>query len=366
MNFDLEYKLACLILRYSIKLKEKEVLEIRGPMSAAPLIKQLYIESINMGAYPNINLHLDEQSYIFMHYSNQDQLRYIHKTAITSMETTNAIISIESPMNTRDLTSIDPKKLSMRSDATKILKDIMLEREKRGELRWNLAPYPTYAMAQDAEMSLEEFRDFTYYACKLHEKNPVKAWQDVDKKQQSIIDKLKGKSEIHYKGKFTDLKISIKDRKWINCKGTHNLPDGEIFTSPVEDSAEGHIFFDIPTSYMGNEVSGLYLTFEKGKIVDAKAEKGEKILREIIKTDEGASKIGEIAFGLNESIKSHTKNILFDEKIGKTMHLAIGSSYTEAGGLNQSAIHWDLIKNMAESEVYFDNELLYKNGSFII
>lgn len=366
MNFDLEYKLAHLILHYSIKLKEKEIIEIRGPMSAAPLIKQLYIEALKIGAYPNINLHLDEHSYLFMNYANTQQLQFIHKTAIVSMETTNAIVSIDSPMNTKDLTNVDPKKLSKRSEAAKLLKDIMLEREKKGQLRWNLAPYPTYAMAQDAEMSFEEFRQFVYYACKLHEDEPIAAWQNIDIRQQKIIDKISGKKILHYKGNNTDLTISVDGRKWVNCKGTHNLPDGEIFTSPVEETAEGHIYFDIPTSFMGNEINGLYLAFEKGRVIEAKAEKGENVLKEIIKTDEGASKIGEIAFGLNDSINIATKNILFDEKLGGTMHLALGSSYPDAGGLNQSAIHWDLIKSMKESEVYFDNEFFYKNGNFIL
>jgi aminopeptidase len=366
MFCDLEYKLAHLILHYSVNLKENEIIEIRGPMSSAPLLKQLYIEALKIGAYPNINLHLDEHSYLFMNYANRDQLQFIHKTALVSMETTNAIVSIDSPMNSRDLTNIDPKKIAKRSEAARILKDIMFEREKKGELRWNLSPYPTYSMAQDAEMSFEEFSQFVYKACKLHEDNPVLAWENIAKKQQQIIDKIKEKKFLHYKGKNTDLKISVENRRWVNCKGTHNLPDGEIFTSPIEESAEGHIYFDIPTSFMGNEVKGLYLAFEKGRIVEARAEKGEKILQEIIKTDEGASKVGEIAFGLNDSINIATKNILFDEKIGQTMHLALGSSYPEAGGLNKSAIHWDLIKDMRESEVYFDNELLYKNGDFIV
>jgi aminopeptidase len=366
MYFDLEHKLALLILNHSIKLKEKEIIEIRGPLNSAPLLRELYIESLNIGAYPNINIYLDDHSYLFMKYANTHQLQFIHKTAVVSMESTNAIVTIDAPMNSRDLSNVDPKKISKRSEAAKVLKDILFEREKKGELRWNIAPFPTYAMAQDAEMSFEEFRGFVYKACKLNENDPTAAWQNVARKQQTIIDKIKAKNIIRYKGKNTDLKISVENRKWINCMGTHNLPDGEIFTSPLEDYAEGHIYFDIPTTFMGTDVSGIYLNFNKGKVIEAKADKGNNVLQEIIKTDEGASKIGEIAFGLNDSIVVSTKNILFDEKLGSTMHLALGSSYPEAGGLNQSAIHWDLIKDMKESEVYFDDELLYKDGNFIL
>ncbi|MDY6820274.1 MAG: aminopeptidase [Deferribacterota bacterium] len=365
MCYDLEKKLADLICNYSIKLKEDEVIVLRGSACSIPLIKELYLKSLEIGAYPDIDMSLDEQSYLYFKNACDKQLDFIHETAKVSMKQANAIVSIDSQVNSKQLSGVDPYKLARRSKSTKILKDIMLDREIKGELRWNLSPYPTFSMAQDAELSYDEFREFVYKACKLDCDDPVSEWKSVDKYQENIINNIQDKKNIHIIGDKTDLVISVEGRKWINCNGTNNLPDGEIFTSPVEDSANGFIHFDYISSYMGNEVCGVTLTFENGVIINAEAVKGEKFLREIIKTDKGASIVGELAFGLNDSIKRNTKNILFDEKIGETMHLALGSSYPEAGGKNRSGIHWDLIKSMKSSEVFFDDELLYKNGKFV-
>ena len=361
-----EEKLAKLLCEYSLKVKKGDVVEIRGEVCAEPLIKACYVHLLKLGAYPIVKMSFAEQMYYFYKYAEKEQLEYIPEVSRVTAETINGLIVIDSEINTKSLTGIDSQKVALNRKATRVLKDIMFEREAKGEFRWVLAPYPTFAMAQDAEMSFEEYKNFVFRACKLHETDPVIAWQEVSEFQQKIVDLLKGTKELKIIGKNTDLSLRVEGRKWINCDGSHNMPDGEVFTSPVEDSANGVIFFDVPTSFMGVEVRNVILTFENGKVVEAKAEKGEDFLVKMLDTDEGARLVGEIAFGLNEDIDRPSKNILFDEKIGKTMHLAVGSSYPEAGGKNKSGLHWDLIKRMDNgAKVYVDGKLIYENGKFL-
>ncbi|MEF3255795.1 MAG: aminopeptidase [Deferribacterales bacterium] len=364
--FGFEKKLAKLVCDYSLKIKEGDIVEIRGEVAAEPFIRELYRYLLEIGAYPLVRISFNEQMHTFYKYAKDSQLQMVPEILLTTAKTLSALIHIDSESNTRQLSNIDPSKIALHRKSTKILKDIMFEREAKGEFRWVIAPYPTSAMAQDAEMSLEDYADFIEMACKLYEDDPVEAWRRVDTYQQNVVSILEGTNRLRIIGHKTDLTLSTKERKWINCSGRHNLPDGEVFTSPVEDSAEGEIFFDIPTSFMGVEVIGVHLLFEKGKVVKASAEKGEHFLNKMLETDEGAKFVGEIAFGLNESVTIPSKNILFDEKIGRTIHLAIGSSYPEAGGKNQSGLHWDLIKDMKKGgKVYKDGKLIYSDGLFI-
>lgn len=360
-----EEKLAGLVCEYSLGIKEGQVVEIVGEVCAEPLIKACYKKVLQLNAYPIVKMSFGEQLALFYKYANDEILKKIPESVLCAAKTHNARIFIDSELNTKQLSIVDKQKVAINRSATRILKDIMFERESKGEFKWVIAPYPTNSMAQDAEMDVETYSEFVFNACKLNEDNPVSSWQKIESFQQNIVDRLTGTKEIHIKGENTDLKIDISGRKWINCCGHHNMPDGEVFTSPVEDSANGYIYFDMPTSFMGVEVSGAFLKFEKGKVVEAKAEKNEDFLIKMLETDSGAKYLGEVAFGLNDSIKFPTKNILFDEKIGKTIHLAIGSSYPEAGGKNRSGLHWDLIKSMKGGEVLADGKLIYKNGEFV-
>lgn len=367
MMITYEEKLAKLLCDYSLKVKKGDVVEIRGESCAEPLIRACYVYLLKIGAYPIVKMSFPEQMYYFYKYAEKEQLEFIPEVSKTAAETIDALIAIDSETNTRQLTNVDSKKVAINRKATRILKDIMFEREAKGEFKWVLAPYPTPSMAQDAEMSFEEYKDFVFNACKLNYDDPVKEWEKVSEFQGKIVNLLTGKKELVIKGFKTELKLNVDGRKWINCNGSHNMPDGEVFTSPVEDSAQGVIFFDVPTAFMGVEVQDIELHFEKGKVVKATAKKGEEFLNRMLESDEGAKYVGEIAFGLNDDIVKPSKNILFDEKIGKTMHLAVGSSYPEAGGKNKSGLHWDLIKRMDNGgEVYVDGELVYKDGKFLI
>lgn len=360
-----EYKLATLLCEYSLKIKKNDIVEIRGEICAEPLIRACYKKVLEMGAYPLVKMSFAEQLSYFYKYAGEEQLKMIPESVMTGAKTHNALINIDSEINTKQLSNLDKSKIALNRSATRVLKDIMFEREATGDFRWVIAPYPTSSMAQDAEMDFEEYSTFVFSACKLYEDNPVKAWENVKNHQQHILNILEGTKEIKISGEKTDLTLKVDGRKWINCCGSHNMPDGEVFTSPVEDSAEGEIYFDMPTSFMGVEVQGAYLRFEKGKVVSSDAEKNGDFLAKMLETDEGAKFVGEIAFGLNDSITVPSKNILFDEKIGRSIHLAVGSSYPEAGGKNRSGLHWDLIKSMKNGTVYADGKIIYKNGEFV-
>ena len=254
----------------------------------------------------------------------------------------------------------------MRSSRTDIMKTF-LQRAARGEMRWTYALFPTNAYAQDAEMSLGEYEDFVYNACLGDINDPVGYWRQFSAWQQKIVDWFEGKKEVHITAPETDLYLSVEGRTFINCNGHENIPDGEVFTSPVEDSINGHVFFSYPSIENGREVSGIRLWFENGHVVKATAEKNEKFLLETLDTDEGARRVGEFAFGTNRGINRFTRQILFDEKINGSFHLALGAAYPETGGQNESAIHWDMICDMRQGgKVEVDGQLIYQNGKFLI
>jgi aminopeptidase len=244
---------------------------------------------------------------------------------------------------------------------------IMMRRSAAGELRWVLGPYPTNALAQDAEMSLTDYEDFVYSACLPDVNDPIGYWRNFSARQDKIVNWLKGKQTIRVVGKETDLRLSIIGRNFENCDGKMNMPDGEVFTGPVEDSMEGHVYFSYPAIYGGHEVTGVRLTFEKGEVVKATADKNQDYLLKTIATDAGSKRVGEFAIGTNEGIKKFTREILFDEKIGGSFHMALGSGYPETGSTNESAIHWDMVCDLRDGgEIWVDNVLFYKNGKFVI
>ena len=197
--------------------------------------------------------------------------------------------------------------------------------------------------------------------------NPVQKWIEIGQEQKRIISKLNGTKKLHITGEKTDITFSVENRLWISCDGINNFPDGEIFTSPVEDSAEGEIYFDFPAIYRGNQADKIHLKLKEGRVIEASAQTGEDFLNSMLNMDEGSRLVGEIAIGTNERIKNVTGNILFDEKIGGSVHMALGASYPETGGKNVSGLHWDIIKNMKNNScIYADDKLIYKDGRFVI
>jgi aminopeptidase len=275
-------------------------------------------------------------------------------------EGADAFISIISPQNTRALAAVDPQKQQALSKRDKAVQEIVL-----GKDRWALTLFPTEALAQESEMSLADYEEFVFGAMALNEDDPVGYWKEKAREQQRLIERLEQADEVRISGPGTDLTMSIKDRKFLNGDGSHNMPCGEIFTGPVEESVNGEVFFGIPVAVAGREVSGVKLRFEGGKVIESSAEKGEEYLNAMLDADEGARYLGELGIGTNYGIPRATKNILFDEKLGGTVHLAVGRSYEKTGGKNESSVHWDLICDLREGgELYADGELIQRDGAF--
>ena len=304
---------------------------------------------------------------IFFKYASDDQLKHVPKPIETIYDTYDVRISVLAESNTRALSNVDPAKTVLQQQARTSLMRTFMKRSAAGELRWVVAPFPTHALAQDADMGLVEYEDFVYQACLPDLNDPIGYWQRFSERQQSIVNWLKGKKNIHVKGPETDLRLSVDGRVFMNCDGHFNLPDGEIYTGPVEDSLEGHVCFSYPAIYNGREVDGVRLWFEKGKVVKAAAAKNEVFLNRTLDTDEGARRVGEFAIGTNKGITRFTREILFDEKIGGSFHMALGAGYPETGSKNESAIHWDMICDLRRGgEIVVDNETIYRNGDFVL
>ena len=360
-------KWADLLVNYSVAVKPGDRVLLRGDMLAEPLIKAVYGKVLQAGGFPFVYIDIPGTKELFFKYANDEQLAYVAEPLKLAMTTFECMIRILGDENTHALSRVDPAKVAKNMQGLRGLQQTYLDRAARGELRWTLTAYPTQAYAQDAEMSLEDYTEFVYGAVMPDPDDPVGYWKRISAKQDRIVEWLKGKKNIHLLGKGTDLRLSVEGRTFINCDCHENVPDGEVFTGPVEDSMEGHVTFSYPTIYQGREVTGVQLDFHKGKCVKATAEKNEKFLIETLDTDEGSRYLGEFAIGTNEGIQQFTREILFDEKIGGSFHMALGTGYPETGSKARSAIHWDMICDLRDGgQIWVDDTLFYENGKFLI
>ncbi|HVO86061.1 MAG TPA: aminopeptidase [Candidatus Eisenbacteria bacterium] len=358
-------KLAKLCVQYSVNVKPEEQVLIQGSDQAFPLINELYKECLLKDAHPMVLANLDLQ-YTFFKHAKEHQLKFVSPIEKFAMENMDVNIGIFCEPNPKGLSTIDPAKTRIRSASRKDLMEILFRRVAEGKLRWTGLPYPVSAEAQEASMPLEEYEDFVYNSCLVDKQDPVAEWKKVHQQQQRIGEFLNQTSEIHVLGEDTDLTFNVKGRKWINCSGKENMPDGEVFTGPIENSTNGTIRFTYPGIYAGREVEDIRLSFKDGKVVKASAAKSDDFLQQMLMI-EGADRLGEASIGTNYSITRFTKNMLFDEKMGGTIHMALGNSYPESGGKNESAIHWDILKDMKkDGEIYADNKIFYKNGKFLL
>ncbi len=299
--------------------------------------------------------------------SSDEQLAYIPAARRVIYEHYETLLEIRSEENTQELSAVDPGRMALRQQAWVDLVKTFMNRSAEGSLRWCSTLFPTYAYAQDAHMSLGDFEEFVYGACFLNDENPIASWQEFSAQQAHLVAWLKGKREVHILGQDTDLTLSIADRRFINSDGRKNFPCGEFFTSPLETSANGTIRFSFPASYGGRSVEDVRLRFEHGVVVEATAAQGQDYLEKMLDMDEGARRLGEFAFGNNRNVDRCIKNILFDEKIGGTIHLALGAGFTEVGGVNQSSLHWDMVCDLRSGgEVRVDGEVFSKNGKFMV
>ena len=359
-------KFAYILLNHSLKIKKNDLFLIAGASISSPLIKEVYKQALKLGAYPYTRVSVDGIFETYFKNASEKQLKYVSPISKFEIENIDAQLSIISPSNTRSMTNVDPKKQAIASAAHQPIQEIFLKRATKKELRWCVTQYPTNAAAQDASMSLDEYEDFIFKAAHVEKKDPTAHWKKVNKEQEKIRKMLQSKKKLHIVAKDTGLTVKIAGRKWINCYGKENFPDGEVFTGPVETSVEGHISYSFPASHGGRLVEDIQLWFKKGKVVKAKASQGEKFLNSMLDMDKGSRYIGEFAFGTNYGIKNYTKNTLFDEKIGGTIHIAVGMGYPETGSKNKSGLHWDMMCDLRkQGEVYADGELIYKKGKFL-
>lgn len=361
-------KYAKVLVEYSVDVQSGDLTIIRSESyEAQPLVKEIYKQVLLKGGNPIVRCSVEGIQETYIKHASEEQLDYIDPITKLEYETATKFISIGAPLNVKNMAKADSKKMARRSKATKNLSEILLNRAAEGSLKWVIADFPTNALAQEAKMSLDEYTEFLITSCYLHLDDPVSKWKEIGEEQQKMADYLTGTSKLRVVGEKTDITFSTVGRTWKNCCGHCNFPDGEIYTSPVEDSANGEIYFDFPAIYRGNESHKIHLKLENGKVVEAHAEKGEEFFLNMLHMDEGSSFVGEIAIGTNDMIQDVTGNILFDEKIGGSIHMALGSSYPETGGKNVSGLHWDIIKNMKNgSEIYADDKLIYKDGKFVI
>lgn len=364
-------KFAKVLVEHSARIAPGDRVLIEATTAAEPLVRELFIQIMEQGGHPHPMVALPgmmpfSQDEFYLTYAKDSQVDFVPTFYKLAYDEFESRIRIHSSTNTRGTTNIDPAKSQRRSKATSIITETQMRRGGEGKFKWVTTLYPTDAYAQDAGMSLKEYEDFVFNAVHAHEADPIAYWKSTQAGQQKAIDFLGGKSLVTLRGPNVDLSLSIKGRTFMNSIGIFNMPDGEIYTGPVEDSLNGWVKYTYPAIYGGVAVEGAELTFNRGRVERATAEKNEAYLVKMLESDEGARRVGEFAIGTNFDINKFTGNILFDEKIGGTFHMALGAGYPETGSKNKSSIHWDMICDLRnDSEITVDGELFYKNGEFV-
>ncbi|MCL4505868.1 MAG: aminopeptidase [Chloroflexi bacterium] len=366
--FDARFdKMAQVIVNYSIEVKPGQTVYVWSTgFEAQPLLLSLYREILKAGGNAFLRADVPGASEIYYQHARGAQLDFVSPVDRISVEQFDAYIRIGSETNTRRLSNADPDAVVRQQMAQRPILNKRMELSAEGRYNWCVTRFPTEAYAMDAEMSLAEYTEFVFSACLLNDPDPIASWKRMGQIQQRYVDFLKGKRELKVQGPNVNLTMNIAGRVFLNSQGKRNFPDGEIFTGPVEDSVNGWIRYSYPAIYNGREVSGVQLWFEHGRVVKATAEKNEEFLLKVLDTDEGARTLGEFAIGANYGITRFSRDILFDEKIGGTIHMAVGSGYPDTGAKNKSAVHWDMIAGMQEGAISADGITFFKGGQFVI
>jgi aminopeptidase len=370
-------KLAGVLVRYSTGVKPGQLVRISGDPVSLPLLEAVYEHVLRAGAHPYLRCGPHSAEEIFFELANEEQLKYVSPLAVSEIETIDVSISLWAETNTKSHSRVDPMKQRVASAARRPIMKVFMERaalakDDAKKLLWCGTLYPTPASAQDAEMSLRQYEDFVFAAGHLDKDDPVAEWRKIEACQQKVTDYLNaGRKELHFKTpNGTDLKVNVQGMTWINCCGHENFPDGEVFTGPNLHAADGGVNgvvrYSFPAVHNGREVHDIELTFEKGRVVDAKASRNRDFLLQMLDQDEGARNLGEIAIGTNYQIQEYTRNTLFDEKIGGTFHAAVGAGYPESGNTNDSGLHWDMVCDLRRGgTVSVDGEVISENGRFV-
>ena len=359
--------LARILVRYSTGVTEGETCLIEGPTAGEALIAAVYEEVLKAGGHPVVSMSVEGQAATYFKHASDAQLEWVSPVAEWAADASDCRIGIGADTNTRELSGVPPERQSMRRKATRHLMEKTLRRDAEGTHRWVYTLFPTNGYASDAEMSLAEFEDFYYGACLADDSDPLEAWQRASEECKRLADWAEGHQEVRVIAPGTDIRLGIAGRTFVAADGKRNMPDGEFFTAPVEDSVEGEVSFHLPAMVGGREVSGVRLRFESGKVVDAGAERGEEYLISLLDTDDGSRRLGELGIGTNYGIDRGTRDVLLDEKIGGTVHMAVGASYPECGGENESAVHTDLVCDLRHGgRIEVDGETFQENGRFLV
>lgn len=358
--------LAKVLVHYSTRVSPGDFVLLSGEDVTIPLMVELAREALEAGGHVETIISAEALREVKLRYAPEEELlagSFIMESVVPKAD---VWISLWGTRNTRGSSNIPAERIKLSARGQAPWRAVFSQRIAEGTLRWCGTQFPTYADAQEASMSLTEYEDFVFRAGLLHTEDPLREWQRIHEEQERWVEFLGSKQQLHIQGPGTDLWVGIQGRRWINCSGKNNFPDGEIFTSPVEDAVDGHITFSFPGIYAGKEVEGIRLQVRAGRVVEASAAKGEDLLLALLDTDEGARRFGEVAIGTNYMITKFTRNMLFDEKIGGTVHLAIGDSLGETGGKNKSAIHWDMLCDMRSGgTITADGVLFYRDGKLI-
>jgi aminopeptidase len=361
--------LAKILVHYSTQVKPGDKVCIRdAPLEpqATPLIQEIYREVLRAGGHPYVYVNVEGLRRLFLEEANEEQLRTVDPIQKMFFDEFDVEFRIRCESNTKDLSSVDPERIKIWNQTYADITKTFARRFAADEYRWVLTVFPTHGAAQDAEMSLTEFEDFVYASTFADVEDPITEWTHYKTRQEKLARWLAGKKQVELKGPHIDLRLSIEGRTFISCHGKVNMPDGEIFTSPVEDSVNGWVRFTYPAIYLQREVQNVELYFEQGRVVKANASKGLDYLLQMLETDAGARHLGELGIGTNPKITHFTRNMLFDEKLAGTIHLALGMGFAAAGGKNESPIHWDMLCDMHEGQILVDGEVAYQSGDFRI
>lgn len=350
-------KLAKLVVNYSVGTKPGDNVIISGSTEAEPFIVALYEEVLKADAHPILRISVPGLNPIYYKYAKDHHLKRFPEYFDYMVKNAQRYIGISTDTNTRELSTTDPKKIAERGKIMRPITDYIVN--ERSKIRRCSVGYPSQANAQEAEMSLPEYEDFIFGAC-------LQDWKKIGIEINKVLKRFQVGKEVHLLGPNVDLKMKINGKQAIADLGEDNMPGGEIFMAPIRESANGWIKFDYPAIRSGNEVSGIYVEFKDGKAIKMKADKNEKFLKGMLNVDENASYLGELGIGMNPKIKKFTKDLLFDEKIGGTIHLAFGMAYTENGGGNDSSLHWDIVKDMKKGQIILDGKTIQKNGKWQI
>jgi len=347
-------KLAKFVVNNILKTKRNETVIIDGSTEAQEFILALYKEVILAGAHPSLRISIPETASFFYKHAKPHQIEKYPDHAEYMINHAQKYVGISTDNNTRELSSCDPKKITARAKVTKKISDLICNNKPK--MYWCIVAFPCQALAQEAEMSLNEYENFVFGATIGVD------WSKTGKLMKKILGKFKENSSVHLIGENVDLKMKVHGKKAISDLTGDNFPMGEVFMAPVRESLNGKIKFDFPAVRSGKEVTDVELTFKDGKVINASASKNEDFLREMLNTDNNSSYVGELGIGCNPKVTKFTKNLLFDEKIGGTIHLALGDAYRDNGGGNDSAIHWDIVKDMRKAKIIVDGKIIQENG----